>query len=333
MEWRKYVELMYKLPMHKKSGINALNNKVDLKRIQHFALLGQERHFSRAAERANLSQTAFSRSIRSLEDDLQLRLFDRDTRTVELTAAGRQLLAYANELLKSANNLAAEADYLANAEGGELRFGASKMMAHSLPMTLHELRTLSPRLMLNVEINHGESLSLKLLEESIEFFVANADPLVDDTRFHITPLLEETSVLACRSDHPLARHRGDLSREQLLSYPWASVRFDAPTIRRLCQLFQVGDQRQLPISLSCSDLGVLRHALYNSDTLLATWSAWLQDDLQQGKAIDLSQRVSPPLTTTPLVLSCSIVQLARRTLSPSARLAIELLRKHARQQQ
>lgn len=307
-----------------------MNGSIDLKRIQHFALLGEELHFSRAAERANLSQTAFSRSIRSLEVDLQLRLFDRDTRTVELTAAGRQLQAYARELLNSASNLKAEADYMAKAEGGELHFGASKMTTHrTLPLVLNELRALSPKLRLDVEINHGENLSMKLLEESIEFFVANADFLTDDPRFKTTPLLAEPSSFFCRSSHPLAAQQSAISREQLLTYPWASVRFDGPTVSRLCRLFGLPSDKQLPTALSCSDLGVLRQTLLNSDTLLATWSAWLESDLQQGNAIDLAARIQPALSDKPLTLSCAIVQLAGRTLSPSARRAIQLFRKHA----
>ncbi|MGH8440901.1 MAG: helix-turn-helix domain-containing protein [Pseudomonas sp.] len=72
-----------------------MTESIDLKRIRHTVLLSEELHFSRAAERANLSQTAFSRSIQSLEADLGVRLFDRDTRSVMLTAAGREVSARA----------------------------------------------------------------------------------------------------------------------------------------------------------------------------------------------------------------------------------------------
>lgn len=306
-----------------------MSGSIDLKRIQHFALLGEELHFSRAAERANLSQTAFSRSIQSLEADLQLRLFDRDTRTVELTAAGRQLLAHARELLSSANNLKAEADYMAKAEGGELRFGASNMTTHrTLPLVLNELRATSPRLRLDIEINHGESLGMKLLEESIEFFVANADSLLDDSRLEITPLLTEPVSFFCRSGHPLAMQQEAVSHEQLFAYPWASIRFDDAAISRLRKLFAVPSGKSLPTALNCNDQGLLRQMLLNSDALLATWPAWLEDDLLKGNVIDLIPRVQPALTHIPLVLDCAIVQLAGRTLSPSARRAVQLFHKY-----
>lgn len=306
-----------------------MNGSIDLKRIQHFVLLGEELHFSRAAERANLSQTAFSRSIQSLEVDVQLRLFDRDTRSVELTAAGRQLLSYARKLLTSANNLKAEADYMAKAEGGELRFGASNMTTHrTLPLVLNDLRTQSPNLRLDIEIGHGEGLGIKLLEERIEFLVANADSLVDDSRFEITPLLAEPITIFCHSNHPLAMQPGPLSSQQLLAYPWASVRFNEAGIKRLSRLFGV-PAGQLPTALSCSDQSLLRHMLLNSDALLVTWTAWLAQEVSQGKIIDLVARIQPPLSQQPLLLNCSIVQLAGRTLSPSARRAIQLFHQYA----
>ncbi|MFP3710881.1 LysR family transcriptional regulator, partial [Paraburkholderia sp. SIMBA_009] len=61
--------------------------------------MAEERHFTRAAQRCHLTQPAFSALIRQLEDSAGLRLFDRNTRNVELTAEGRVLDASARRLL------------------------------------------------------------------------------------------------------------------------------------------------------------------------------------------------------------------------------------------
>jgi hypothetical protein len=68
--------------------------------------------------------------------------------------------------------------------------------------------------------------------------------------------------------------------------------------------------------------------LLNSDALLVTWSAWLEDDIQRGQVIDLVARIQPVLSSQPLLLGCAIVQLAGRALSPSARLAVQLFRQY-----
>ena len=65
--------------------------------------LADEKHFTRAAQRCHLTQPAFSALIRQLEDSAGLRLFDRDTRNVELTAEGRVLEASARRLLATWN--------------------------------------------------------------------------------------------------------------------------------------------------------------------------------------------------------------------------------------
>ena len=61
-----------------------------IENLQCFAILAQELNFTRAAERANVSQTALSRKITGMEDELQVTLFLRDHHKVELTNAGRE---------------------------------------------------------------------------------------------------------------------------------------------------------------------------------------------------------------------------------------------------
>ena len=69
------------------------------RQLRAFVALADEKHFTRAAQRCHLTQPAFSALIRQLEDSAGLRLFDRDTRNVELTAEGRVLEASARRLL------------------------------------------------------------------------------------------------------------------------------------------------------------------------------------------------------------------------------------------
>ena len=104
-----------------------MNTPIDLRRTQHAVWLAQELSFSRAAQRAHLSQTAFSRSIQALEASLGLQLFDRSTRHVVVTAVGVQWLAQAQAALSQADNLSALAADLAQGDGGELCIGASPL--------------------------------------------------------------------------------------------------------------------------------------------------------------------------------------------------------------
>ncbi|MNZ41391.1 HTH-type transcriptional regulator GbpR [compost metagenome] len=303
-----------------------MNDSIDLKRVRHLVLLGEELHFSRAAERANLSQTAFSRSIQSLEADLGVRLFDRDTRSVALTAAGRQILARARELLSCAGRLSAEAEHIANAEGGELTFGAGMMAANLYVQdALIELRRNIPRLVVKVEVNHWHHLMHHLEQEHIEFFVAYSSERISDPRFSITRLPAQPAAIACRRDHPLAKQEAPVTLQQMAEYPWSSVIFNESLPERLRAVLELPADVPVPLALSCNDLKLLRETTLASDALLLTWRAWLEDDLRSGAMVDLSRRLQPALLPDMLRVDSAIVCHAGRTLSPIARKAIELI--------
>ncbi|HWO59558.1 MAG TPA: LysR family transcriptional regulator, partial [Umezawaea sp.] len=76
---------------------------LDLRKLRYFLAVAEGLHFGRAAEELHIAQPALSRQIRALEHDLDAQLFTRDRHGVELTEAGRQLLADTGPLLASAN--------------------------------------------------------------------------------------------------------------------------------------------------------------------------------------------------------------------------------------
>ncbi len=303
-----------------------MTNLIDLKRLQHFLLLGEELHFTRAAERANLSQTAFSRSIQTLESEFSLRLFDRGTRSVVLTAAGKQLLEHARKLLNDGRNLLIAARDIQQGDGGELSFGAGLMAANSyLHKVLPQLRNSSPRLRLNVEINHWKNLYPQLIHEHIEFFVSSADELIDDPRLLITPLPAQPAAIFCRPEHPLLGLGRALSGTDIATYPWAAVILNDALITRLRSLLQLSAELPLAGLMSCNDTQLLRATTLHSDTLLFSWSAWLQEDLAQGNIVNLMANISPTLPEHLLGLNSAVVCLAGRSLSPAAQRAIQLI--------
>jgi DNA-binding transcriptional LysR family regulator len=78
---------------------------VDLRKLRYFVAVAEELNFGRAAGRLHVTQPVLSRQIRALEQELQVRLFDRDKQSTELTPAGRQLLEDARPLLDNAQAL------------------------------------------------------------------------------------------------------------------------------------------------------------------------------------------------------------------------------------
>ena len=75
---------------------------MDLRQMEYFVALAEESQFTRAAEITRVSQSGLSAAIKSLEEDLNAKLFTRTTRRVELTPAGRALFPHARNLLAEA---------------------------------------------------------------------------------------------------------------------------------------------------------------------------------------------------------------------------------------
>lgn len=300
--------------------------EIDLRRLQHLLLLAEELNFTRAAERAHLSQTAFSRSIQALEAGFGIRAFDRDTRSVRLTAAGLHLVQRAQGLLAHARDVARDVDGMANADGGTLAFGASLMAVDGIfKGVLPLLQRQSPRLRIRVEVSQWQLLRQHLEQERIEFFVAYPGPLAADPTFKVTPLAGQVASVFCRAGHPLAGQGQLIPWPQLRDYPWGSVQMTDEHGERLRALTGTAAGEELPVTMSCDNKALLRESMLASDMLLLTWQSWLADDLASGAVVDLASRLTPR-PTADLHIECAIVQLAGRTALPAARRLIGLIK-------
>lgn len=92
---------------------------VDIRQLQHFVAVAEEKHFTRAAQRVNIVQSALN-SIRLLEEELDAKLFVRSTRQVRLTDAGRILLDKAKAALESIRDAREAVAAVRNLERGTL---------------------------------------------------------------------------------------------------------------------------------------------------------------------------------------------------------------------
>lgn len=105
---------------------------MDLRQMRYFAAVAECLSFSRAAARLNVSQSALSRQVRLLEDEMGVRVFDRVGRTIALTPAGADLLARCQSVLKDVESLSHRAAELAGGSAGPLRVGATPQTLESV---------------------------------------------------------------------------------------------------------------------------------------------------------------------------------------------------------
>ncbi|CAB3661878.1 HTH-type transcriptional regulator GltC [Achromobacter animicus] len=180
------------------------------RQLRAFVALADERHFTRAAQRCHLTQPAFSALIRSLEDSAGVRLFDRSTRHVELTAEGRVLDATARRLLADMDLAMGDLRDMADRRRGRVTLAALPSLAAGwLPDLLARFRQDHPGIVLDLRDALLDPC-LDMVQSGVaDFAVASRRP--DMTDLDSEFLHADRYFLVCRVDHPLA----DQSRVRL----------------------------------------------------------------------------------------------------------------------
>ncbi|VXC03063.1 LysR family transcriptional regulator [Massilia sp. 9I] len=140
----------------------------ELSQLRCFVAVAEELHFGRAAERLNMTQPPLSRQIRLLEHHVGVRLLERNSRSVHLTAAGKAFFPEAARILRIAEEATFSARRAAKGEQGNLAIGFTSASGYSLlPEVVRRLREHAP----------GVSLTLKELVSTAQVEALNAGEL------------------------------------------------------------------------------------------------------------------------------------------------------------
>jgi LysR family carnitine catabolism transcriptional activator len=172
--------------------------------------LDELRHFSLAAERCNVTQSAFSQMIAKLEAEVGLRLVDRDRRRVSLTADGERLVAAARRIVAEIDEIGADLRDRASMSKGRVAVATSPpFAAHWLPPLIAQFRAKYPGIRVEL-FDHLPPRCLELVRErQADFAILSAPGPLAGLQYRV--LLQESFVLACPTDHRLAsRKRVDL---------------------------------------------------------------------------------------------------------------------------
>jgi len=195
---------------------------MNLRHLQFFVVLAEERNFSRAAERLHVAQPALSQTIRALEERMGTQLIDRGSRPLRLTEAGSYLVVEARQILENFEQASIGAREIGQGRRGWLGIGFTRSAMYSvLPPALKAFHRAYPDVELKLFEMLTEEQADALRDKRIHAAIGRQVQEVDG--FTTRTLLSERLVAVLAPDHPLAARKelkiGDLEDAPLILYP------------------------------------------------------------------------------------------------------------------
>lgn len=179
---------------------------MELRHLRYFVAVAEELNFRRAAERLRLAQPALSAQIKSLEAELEVRLFERTTRSVLLTPTGLVFLKEARGILGAANHAEQLVRKVKHGLAGTLRFGViTPAMGASLANTLRHFHQKFPGVQLSLSALTSMEQLRRLRAEELDVGLLRAPATYPELDFRFVE--QSSQVLATPAGHRLATKR------------------------------------------------------------------------------------------------------------------------------
>lgn len=221
---------------------------MDNQNLKAFITVAELGSFSDAADRLYLTQSAISKRIALLEQQIGKRLFDRIARQVSLTEAGNELLPRARRILQEYENALQAINDLSGEASGTLRLAISHHLGlHRLPPVLKQFAQQYPNVTLDIEFMDSEKAYEKVLHGESEVAVITL-ALESHHNINSKKIWNDPLRLICAQDHPLAALKQPELRD-LAEYPIILPGLNTYTGRIIQNLFQrEGIPLQAPMS-------------------------------------------------------------------------------------
>ena len=185
--------------------------------LRYIVALARERHFGRAADKCNVSQPTLSVSVKKLEDELGVALFERGVGEVRLTAIGEPIVQQAERVLAEAARVSELAASGKDPLVGPLRLGVIYTIGpYLLPTLVPILRERAPKMPLIISEGYTEKLIERLKSGSLDVLVL-ALP-VSEPGIVAQPVYDEAFRVLVPADHPWGKHK-TIEPAQLLQEP------------------------------------------------------------------------------------------------------------------
>ena len=243
---------------------------MELRHLRYFVAVGEELNFRRAAERMHVAQPPLSAQIKNLEAELGVRLLDRNSHRVALTAAGEVYLDRARRILRDTEDATQAVRRAARGETGRLSIGFVASLGHGiLPSVLRAYRQRYPEVELNLAEMESSAQVERLLRRQLDLAIIGLGLAKESADLEFETMAQEQLIVALPEEHPLARRSPKSVRLNLLAKErfFLGARQNAPVFNPwlvvLCQqagfqpnVVQEADQPSTLLNYVAAGLGI-----------------------------------------------------------------------------
>ena len=214
-----------------------MSYQIELRHIRYFLAVAEDLHFRKAADRLYISQPGLSRQIKQMEDDLEITLFDRHNRKVELTQAGVYLQKELTLNLKNLTHVFDHAKLLQDGNLGNLKFGyVGSAIQNIIPNLLVQLRNEYPDVLYSLSEMGNQKQIEDLLSQDIDIGFVRLERA--PRGLEIRPILIETFSLVLPKNHPIeASDFKNLTQFKDESFILFDQKYSASYYERVMQIF------------------------------------------------------------------------------------------------
>ena len=280
----------------------------NLRQMRAFAAIGRLASFTQAAALLHTTQPALSARIRELETALDVRLFDRSTRSVRLTQAGEDLLPIVEQVLADLGSVVEQARDVAARKTGRVTLAALPSVASGLlPAAIARFRRRHPRITISLRDAVADRVVEAIRSREVDLGVTSI--ATSDPRFEITRLGSDRIVLVLPRAHPLAAQRR-LSLAMLVDHPLILMDRDSSVRHMVDAAYAAVGRLAVPafeVTFMSTAVGLVRAGL--GVTLLPSTAHEVR------AANDLALRT---IDHAGLERSIGVMRLSERSLSPAA---------------
>lgn len=186
-------------------------------RIRVFYEVAQQLSFTKAASRLNITQPAVTKHIREMEQQLNMRLFNRHGNHITLTTAGQIVLRYATKIMNAYRGMEVELSQVMEIEGGMLRIGASTTVAQTiLPRLLALFRKAYPDVEFSFIQGNSDFITQQIIAEAVDIAIVEGPAIHSQVTY--SPFAKDELVLVTNADNKLAK-KESISLNELYPIP------------------------------------------------------------------------------------------------------------------